>query len=377
MSGTSVDGIDAALLSLEGHSLETKFELIEFLTLPFSAKLRETILRNSNAETARLDEICRLNFLLGDALGEAALKVIQEAGAAEEEVDLVASHGQTIHHLPEPAGFFGKYIRSTMQIGEPAATAEKTGILTIADFRTADVAAGGSGAPLIPRVDEILFRDQSDAVVCLNIGGIANVTCLPPVTADEPLIAFDTGPGNMMVDLLVRRFSGEEHHFDESGSMARSGNLHPELFEKLMQHPYFKESPPKTTGREDFGIDYVNWIIENHRGLDWKDIIHTVSMVTVESVAAAVEDIIEPHHPISRIIVSGGGARNKFFMSQLDSRLEHIAIKKSDDYGIPSDAKEAIGFAILGNETLHGVASNVPEVTGAEHPAILGKICLP
>jgi anhydro-N-acetylmuramic acid kinase len=377
MSGTSLDGIDAALVEISGSGARTEAALKEFVTLPYSDQLGSFILKNSDAGSARLDEICRLNFLLGQAFAEAALKVIEKGGLRPGDIDFIGSHGQTIHHLPQPHKMFGKHIKSTMQIGEPALIADVTGILTVADFRPADVAAGGDGAPLIPYADEILFRSANECRVCLNIGGIANVTLLPPLDAHQDIVAFDTGPGNMLIDMLAERYTGGKAKFDSGGEIARSGRISPGLLSKLMEHPYLAELPPKSTGREEFGSEYLEWIQQIGKDLNWKDIISTITHFTVESIALSVERFLDPLFPVERIILSGGGAKNDFIINRLRIRLDGLTVSLSDDFGIPSDAKEALSFAILANETLHGLPSNLPTATGAKRKKILGKISFP
>ncbi|MBN2135589.1 MAG: anhydro-N-acetylmuramic acid kinase [Acidobacteria bacterium] len=377
MAGTSVDGIDAALIRLYGHGKETRFELVKFTTLEFSESIRNFILKNSNPDTAKLDDICRLNFLLGEAFASAALDVTKKADIDIAEVDLIGSHGQTIQHLPEAQKLYGFNVASTLQVGEPSIIAHRTGVLTVADFRPKDIAAGGQGAPFIPYVDYILLHSPNECRVCLNIGGIANLTFLTPDSQNTDIIAFDTGPGNMLIDLLMSRLSGERYRYDAGGETALSGTVDPKLLDRMMEHPYLETDPPKSTGRESFGSEYADWIIEISRNIEWKNIIATVTRFTVESIALSVEKHLEPNHPVDRIIISGGGSHNKAIISGLEERLPLIHIEKSDEMGIPVDAKEAIGFAILANETIHYSPSNLPTATGARKKVILGKIVLP
>jgi anhydro-N-acetylmuramic acid kinase len=378
MAGTSLDGIDAALVSIEGCSEAAKVSIIDFLTLPYSRELKNFILKNSNAETSKIDELTKLNFLLGEAFADAALAVIKKAGKKPDEIDLVGSHGQTVHHLPKRDRFFGRNIGSTMQIGEPSVISRRTGIITVADFRPADIAAGGEGAPLIPYVDKILFTHEKLCSIALNIGGIANITLIPPKSLQEEMecIAFDTGPGNMLIDLLMRRFTNDELHHDEGGGTALSGSPDKDLLERMLEHPFLQKEPPKSTGREEFGGEYADWLMRAGEKLAFKDIMATVTAFTVETISRAIETHIDPLHPADRLIVSGGGVKNRALMKGLGERLPHLEILTSDQLGIPSDAKEAIGFAILANETIHCFPGNMPSATGASNPAILGKICL-
>lgn len=377
MAGTSLDGIDAALVTIEGSGEQTKLSIIDFLTLPYSRELKNFILKNSNPDTAKIDELARLNFLLGEAFAEAAIAVAEKAGKKLEEIDLIGSHGQTVHHLPQKARFFGKDIASTMQIGEPSVIAHRTGIITIADFRPADIAAGGEGAPLIPFVDKILFTHDTLCTIALNIGGIANVTFLPPKSVNDEIerVAFDTGPGNMISDLLIRRFTNGERHHDEGGGTALAGTPDKTLLERMLDHPFLEKHPPKSTGREEFGEEYADWLMRAGEKLKFEDIIATAAAFTAETIASAIEKHLDPLHPADRLIASGGGVNNRAIMKRLQERLPHLDILTSDRLGIPSDAKEAIGFAILANETIHSNPGNLPSATGASKPVILGKIC--
>lgn len=378
MAGTSLDGIDAALVSIEGCGNDTKLSIIDFLTLPYARELKSFIIKNSNADTAKIDDLTRLNFLLGEAFADAVLAVIKKAGKKPEDIDLIGSHGQTVHHLPERIRFFGRNIGSTLQIGEPSVISKRTGIITIADFRTADIAEGGEGAPLIPYIDKILFSHDKLCSIALNIGGIANITFIPPrpLQAEMECIAFDTGPGNMLSDMLMRRFSNDELHHDEGGGTALSGSVDEILLERMLEHPFLKKEPPKSTGREEFGSEYTDWLMRAGEKLSFNDIVATAAAFTVETIARAIETHIDPLYPADRLIASGGGVKNRAVMKGLNERLPHLEILISDQLGIPSDAKEAIGFAILANETIHSNPGNLPAATGASKPAILGKICL-
>lgn len=375
MAGTSLDGIDAALVSIEGSGSKTKVSIIDFITLPYAADLKKFILKNSDAETARIDELVRLNFLLGEAFAEAALQVIRKADKKPEEADLIGSHGQTVHHLPRKERFFGRNIGSTLQIGEPSVIARKTGIITVGDFRPADIAEGGEGAPLIPLMDKILFNDDRLCSIALNIGGIANVTFIPPLDSELETIAFDTGPGNMIMDNLMRRLSDNKLHHDEGGGTALSGTPDSTLLERMLEHPFVAQEPPKSTGREDFGNDYTDWLMRAGEKLAFKDLVATAAAFTVETIARGIKQHLDPLHPVDRLIVSGGGVKNHALMKGLQERLPHLDVIASDRLGIPADAKEAIGFAVLANETIHGNPGNLPSATGASKPAVLGKIC--
>jgi anhydro-N-acetylmuramic acid kinase len=292
-------------------------------------------------------------------------------------VDLIGSHGQTIYHQGSPARFLGAgRVAATMQIGEPAIIAERTGVTTIADFRPADMAAGGQGAPLVPFVDYLLYRDARRGRVALNIGGIANVTVIPAGARAQDVFAFDTGPGNMVIDALVRHFTQGKKLFDRDAEMARRGRLEPGLLAELLSHPYFRARPPKSAGREEFGAAYVE------RALDWgrknrarpEDLIHTATVLTAMTIVYAFQRWILPRTKVRELIVSGGGARNPLLLAQLQACLPGIELRHSGEFGVPEDAKEAFAFAVLAYETFHGRAANLPGATGARHPAILGKI---
>jgi len=365
MSGTSADGIDAALVEIEGNGEGTSFRLIEFITHPFPADIQERIFRLFAPSVCPVEEICEMNFLIGDAFAEAALNVVSKAGMKPEDVDIIGSHGQTICHLPD------RHPRSTLQIGEPSVIADRTGILTVADFRVADVAAGGHGAPLVPYVDFLLLKSEKSRAI-QNIGGIGNVTFLPANCSLEGIIGFDTGPGNMVIDELVRILTKGEKNFDRNGEMASRGSIDKQLLQKLLSHPFIHRPPPKTTGREDFGASFARRLIGS--GIEDGDLIATVTMFTSESIYLNYMKFIMPEHDISEIIISGGGLYNHALMGFLRERFYPIPVRGIDDFGIRSDAKEAIAFAILANEAIHGNTGNVPNVTGAERYKVLGKI---
>jgi len=374
MSGTSCDGIDAALVSIRGHGLPTRVELRACATFAYPAPVRRLIAQVSSRREARVDRICRANFLLGELFAEAAIAIARQARTPLSRVDLIGSHGQTIHHLPKAASVGGRRVASTLQIGEPSVIAERTGVTTVADFRPRDMACGGQGAPLVPYVDWLLFRHRTRGRLILNIGGIANVTCLPPACQPDQVVAFDTGPGNMLLDALAKRLTKGRQSFDRNGAIALRGSVCGGLLRRLLRHPYLREPPPKSTGRERFGAAFVASFLRQARGLSAADILGTAAAFTAESIQRAFTRFLQPLGPIAEVIASGGGCHNQALMLRLREAFAPVPIRVSDEFGIPVDAKEAIAFAILAHETMAGRPGNLPSATGARRPAVLGKI---
>ena len=366
MSGTSADGVDAALVEIDGSDMS----LLGYVEMPFSKDVRREIL--SLCEDGRVDAICRMDAALGEWFAEAALSVCEQVNISIEEIDVIGSHGQTIHHLPAPAVVADKRVRSTLQIGNPAVIAERTGITTVSDFRSRDMAAGGQGAPLVPLVDYQLFRSEHLGRAMLNIGGIANVNILPTNCGVSDIFAFDTGPGNMVVDGVVQAITHDKLSFDRDGAIGSKGQVCEELLDVLMAHPFLDLAPPKTTGREDFGAAMVQNI------LDWKgkreDLVRTAVQFTVESIVLGLKRFVLPRCEIHEVIASGGGTKNPLMMDLLDRALGNIALKRLDDLGMAPEAKEAIAFAILAYQTINGHPGNVPSVTGADKQVVLGSI---
>jgi anhydro-N-acetylmuramic acid kinase len=374
MTGTSLDGVDAALVEIVGSSLFTQIKLRHFVSVPFDAIVREELLKVASGQLISSQTISQLNFLLGILYSDAVFKLCREAHTDFGELDLIGSHGQTIFHQSEPSLFCGRHIASTLQIGEASFVAEKTGVTTISDFRPRDMAAGGKGAPLIPYVDYVLFRDPRLGRVLLNIGGIANVTSIPAAATIAQVKAFDTGPGNIVMDALVSHFTRGERKFDYGGELARSGKVIPDLLSHLLSADYFSRRPPKTAGREQFGELFLAALLERAFASRFEDLVRTAAEVTARSIANAIESFIIPELHIGQLIVSGGGARNEFLIDLLKTLLPRLQVLYSDDLGVPAKAKEAIGFAILAHETFNLNAGNVPSATGARHPVVLGKV---
>jgi anhydro-N-acetylmuramic acid kinase len=373
MSGTSADGIDVALVRMSGRTAE----LENFVAIPFPSRVRDAILRLGEGRATTTGEISQLNFLLGEVFAEAALAACRKFRVRASQIGLIGSHGQTVFHQGAASSFCGRAVASTMQIGEPSVIAGRTGITTIGDFRPADLAAGGQGAPLVPFVDYLLYRDARVGRAALNIGGIANVTVIPRAAKIKDVLAFDIGPGNMVIDALVRHFTQGRKAFDRDAEMARQGNLLPSLLAALLHDEYFLKLPPKTAGREQYGEKYVHQVLAHReaRRARAEDVIRTATILTALSVVDAVHRFVPRQTGVSELIVSGGGAHNPLLMAQIEAALPGIRPRKSDEFGVAGDAKEAFAFAVLGWETLHGRAANVPGATGARKAVVLGKVC--
>ncbi|GEM_PF-152309 len=367
MSGTSVDGIDAAVCQIEGAPPHLQVELLSFTRTDFDPTLRSRIFRAFSPQTGTVDLICALNFEIGEAFARAALRAVERAGLAPEEVHLIGSHGQTIYHLP------GGPVPSTLQIGEAAVIAERTGVTTVADFRVADVAAGGQGAPLVSYVDYLLFRHEGKTRAVQNIGGIANVTLLPARCSPEEVLAFDTGPGNMLIDHAAQRATDGEWNCDHNGQLAARGKVDEKLLAELMSHPYLKRPPPKTTGREVFGAQLGDqiWQQAKAQGLADEDIVATLTAFTARSIADAYHRFLPP---MEEVILGGGGSHNSILRGMIEGELAPARVLLHEDFGLSADAKEALAFAVLAYEAWHGRPGNLPSATGASHRVVLGKI---
>ncbi len=378
MSGTSADGVDAALVELRGAPPRLRWRLLHLTSMPYPADLRAELFACFRPETGAVDRLCALNVALGRAFADAAQACIRAAGLRPSDVDLIGSHGQTLWHIPAGAR------ASTLQLGEAAVIAEATGIPVISNFRARDMAAGGQGAPLVACVDTLLFSDAALTRTALNIGGIANFTYLPARGASdtsapgmrdavEPF-AFDTGPGNMLIDDAVRRLTDGAQSYDRDGAIAARGQAHDGLLAELMAHPYLAQRPPKTTGREVFGAQFGAQVWARGRafGLSGEDIVATLTLFTATSIAQAHRAFL-PCLP-DEVIVSGGGARNATLVRFLSQALAPARVRLSDELGMPAEAKEAVAFAVLAYETWHGRPGNLPAATGARHAVVLGHI---
>lgn len=382
MSGTSLDGVDAALVDIEGEGFDTKVRLVAFETLPMPDVTCRRVLACCQPGGGTSEEICSLNVELGHLFSEAVGVVCDAAGVDSGGLGFVASHGQTIWHCPVAGGgpveggAAGPY-SSTLQIGDPAVIAWDHGVTVVSDFRPADMAAGGQGAPLVPYSELVLYRSEREGVGLLNIGGIGNITVLPAGCDEGEVFAFDTGPGNMMVDGACRRLLGTP--YDVGGAVAASGSIDAKLLDELMAMPYLSERPPKSTGRELFGAQLVARVLAEHEGLAAADVVATLTAFTAASVADACRRFVEPRigRSLDRLVVGGGGAHNATLVRGIAERLPPTSVLTQEDLGLSSDAKEAVAFAILGNQTLHGSSSNVPSATGACVPVVLGRITPP
>jgi anhydro-N-acetylmuramic acid kinase len=376
MSGTSADGIDVALARISGEPPRITAKLLNHTAIPFAPAIRAEILRVAEQRPISAGELSQLNFRLGLVFADAAMAACRKFRVQAASVDLIGSHGQTIFHQGKPTPYLGARVASTLQIGEGSMIAARTGVTTISDFRPADMALDGQGAPLVPYADYLLYGDAKRGRVSLNLGGIANVTVIPANAAREAVYAFDTGPANMLIDALVSRFSKGRRRFDQNGEMARAGKPIRGLIDELMRDPYLRVAPPKSTGREYYGEAYVQGIVVLARkhGAKPNDLIRCVTIFTPLSVVDALHRFVLPKHKIDQLIVSGGGARNPLIMAQLAAALPDLEVLPSSRLGVPEDAKEAFAFALLAYETFHRRPSNVFTATGASGPAILGKI---
>ena len=370
MSGTSVDGVDAALVEIRGAPPGLSVALLSFTAVPFDAENRARIFALFDPSTGRVDQICQMNFAIGEWFAAAALQAIADAGLRPGEVDLIGSHGQTIYHAVGQ----DSPVKSTLQIGEAAVIAERTGITTVSDFRVADIAAGGQGAPLVSYVDWLLLRHPTLTRAVQNIGGIANVTYLPPDDDPAGVLAFDTGPGNMLIDYAAGQATAGTQTFDQDGLLAASGQVDGALLAGLMAHPYLAQSPPKTTGREQFGVTLGTeiWTRALAQGLRGEDIVATLTAFTAASIADAYRRFL-PHMP-DEVILGGGGANNPTLVAMLNQRLAPSHVTTHETIGLSTKAKEAMAFAILAYETIHGRPGNLPSCTGARARTVLGKI---
>ena len=373
MAGTSLDGIDAALVEIAGSGPDAVIKFRGFCCTPYPAEVRDRLMNAASGAPIPAGEISELDFAVGELFADAAVSCAERVGVSVDKVDLIASHGQTLFHKGEQSEQGGA---STFQSGEAAIIAEQTGAVVVSDFRTADMAAGGQGAPLVPYFDFVFLRDPKRSRAVQNIGGIANVTYLPAGCSLDDVIAFDTGPGNMLIDLAASHFTGGRLSCDVDGKMAASGGVCIALLERLLEHPYYAKRPPKTAGREQFGACYLADVLSMPavKTLTAEDIVATLTALTAESIARSYRDFLPGG--IDELIISGGGGANPVLVQML-GHATGLRARRIDDFGVPSDAKEAVAFALLGSETVRGMSSNVPSATGAAHRAILGKITLP
>ena len=381
MSGTSVDGVDAALVEISGTDSEPKVKLLAFENKPYPPQVREKIFSLFTPANATVDKVGYMNFLLGEIYAKSALSVIEKAGMKPEEIDVIGSHGQTIWHAPIPESPDGIPVAYTVQIGEGSVIAERTGILTVSDFRVADMAAGGQGAPLVPFSEYLLYRREKETILLQNIGGIGNMTVMPAGAKPRDVFAFDTGPGNMIIDAVSSAVTGGEKTYDAGGETAAKGKVCNALLDILKEEPYYRQPLPKTTGREHFGVQYtekiLSWWKENP--IPVEDLLATVTDLTAYSIADAYERYVLPKYRASEIIVGGGGSYNATLLRFMKERFapHGVSVRTQEDLGLSSDAKEAVAFALMADCCMRGKANTLPSVTGAEHPAVMGKISQP
>jgi len=373
MTGTSADAVDAALVRFEGAGAETRHELVAYREFPLDEALRAQILLVAAADSLALERLMELDAGLGRRYAECVLELLDHASVPAARVDAIGSHGQTVRHLPRRADHPETL---TLQIGSAAILAERTGIPVVSDFRARDAAAGGQGAPLVPLVDWWLFRSERETRVLVNLGGMANVTYIPRGGTPESVIAFDTGPGNAVMDALARMQSNGVERFDRDGAAAARGKPSEALLAELLADPFFSEPPPRSTGRERFGERYAAKVAELARGMEVAadDLMATATMLTAASVAQAVAQFLAPRGPIDAVFASGGGAYNATLMRSLEQRLKPARVRSLATLGVAPEAKEALAFAFLAHQTLSGLPGNLPSATGARHPVVLGHI---
>jgi len=372
MSGTSADGIDVALVRIQGRGSGLRFKLLRHEHFSYPKSVREAVLQAMNSKQASVADLSRLNFLLGELYADAIKETQQRAKI--KKLELIGCHGQTIYHQGDPAPYLDKNIACTWQTGEGSVIAARLGVPVVSDFRPADMATGGKGAPLVPFLDYVLFRDRRAGRIIQNLGGIANLTAIPANARPEDVIAFDTGPGNMVVDQLMQILFDQP--YDNEGSVAATGHILDAILEETLRKPFFCRKPPKTAGREEFGNEFVQDFLRRCGEAAKADIITTATALTGISIADAIRDFVLPTGKYQDYIVSGGGVANESLMRMLEMGASalRLKLKTTDDFGIPSQAKEAVAFAVLAYQTWHRQPSNIPSATGAKRPAVLGKI---
>lgn len=372
MSGTSADGVDVAFVRLRGLGSYLHFELLGHHHLDYPKSLRQAVLGAMNADRTSVGELSRLNFRLGEFYAE-AVRTAQKK-TRTRMLDLVGCHGQTIYHQGEAAPYLGKKIACTWQTGEASVVASQLGVPVVSDFRPADMAAGGKGAPLVPFLDYAIFRDKHVGRIVQNIGGIANLTAISADARPDAVMAFDTGPGNMVIDQLMQILFDQP--FDRNGTIAKRGNVIAPVLETMLRAPYFKRRPPKTAGREEFGRQYTRMFLRKCGRAPKADVIATATALTACSIADALDRFVLPGGQYRQVVVSGGGSKNETLMKMLVEETARLGlrVRHSDDYGLPSQAKEAVAFALLAYQTWHRQPGNVPSATGAEKAVVLGKI---
>jgi anhydro-N-acetylmuramic acid kinase len=390
MSGTSADGINVAVVRFGGAtgvspvltqrpmkavvtgSGALSITLLAHAEFPFPAPVRRAILEAMNSDHAHVADLARLNFLLGELYADAVVKTVRRLHV---KLDLVGCHGQTLYHQGDAAPFLGHKLAVTWQTGEGAVLAARLGVPVVSDFRPADMAAGGKGAPLVPFLDYVLYRHARVGRIAQNIGGIANLTAIPAGATSKQVIAFDTGPGNMVIDAVMQELF--RRRYDRDGEVAASGQVHDAVISQLMRAPFFRRRPPRTAGREEFGREFAIRFLSLCHGSAKADIVATATAFTARTIADAVHRfVVKKPGSYKEMVVSGGGAKNPTLMAMLRNQVapKQIEVRFSDEFGVPAEAKEAVAFAVLAHETWHRRPSNVPSATGAKQAAVLGKI---
>lgn len=375
MSGTSCDGIDVALAEVRGRGFRIKAKLEDSCTFPYPPKVRRLLLRLANANRQPIlsvAEISQTNFLLGELFALAVQRACRQFFVPLKKIDLIGSHGHTVYHQPGREKLAGFHTSSTLQLGEPAVIAERTGVPVVADFRPRDVAAGGEGAPLVPYVDYLLYRHPKRSRVALNLGGIANVTLVPARANPDQVIAFDTGPGNMVIDGVIEHLSKGRKKFDRNGRLAATGKPLEAVLRNLLRRAYFRRKPPKSTGREQFGQEFVRDFLRSTARATPHDRARTATELTVRSIAQAFDRFLLPVAPVREVILGGGGARNTFLVKRLQESMPGLKFLKAGELGVDEDAKEAFAFAVLAYKTWRNQPATLPSVTGATHAVVLG-----
>jgi anhydro-N-acetylmuramic acid kinase len=361
MSGTSLDGIDLALARFSGNKTEVEIELLKFKSFPFSIAWREKI---QQAFTGGAEELCRINFDLGNIFADTIIEFMDSSAYSLDSLDLIGSHGQTIYHV---------HGHSSLQLGEADLIAAKCKTIVVSDFRTADIAVGGTGAPLVPYFDSVYFKDRKNGLAIQNLGGMGNVTYLPS-DRNQNILAFDTGPANAPLNELVQIMTAGRESYDQDAKISAQGVCQPDILNELLQHPYFKQSLPKSTGREQFGRDYVYNLLKKYSSVAEVDLLRTLVSLVTHSIALSYKKYLSE---VSHLLLCGGGAHHPLLKKELSELLPDSQVKTLDEYSdIPSGAKEALAFALLAHERLNDTTTNLPSVTGARRAVTLGKISL-
>lgn len=371
MSGTSLDGISVSIVEITGHGWDKKVRTLAHGATPYPKSVRDALLGVSNCDT-HTTQIGFLNFLLPELYAKAVKRLCVKSKIPLSKIQLAGSHGQTILHVGARTSFLNHRLSCTLQIGDGSILAERLGMPVVSDFRTRDMAAGGQGAPLVPYVDYLLVRDKHIGRIALNIGGIGNVTAIPAGAPPSKVIAFDTGPGNMVMDQLVTHFTRGRRHFDRDGVAASRGKASRWLLRILLRDAFFRKAPPKSAGREEYGSELIEYLVNTH--LSFEDLLATAAAFTVVTIADGIRRHVLPRTPIEEMYVSGGGVHNPVLMESLARDLHEIKVRPISDLGIDPDGKEALAFAVMAYETYHGRPSNMPSATGAKNSVILGKI---